>query len=92
MSKALAKYDTDNYEIYILEDEEKEYLKGYSLQAAATDGIMPNVYGVRNKGTQQTEMYCYNLAAALSVQNNLEAGIEDELQKRPKKKPELRSV
>jgi len=92
LSRALAKYETTNYEIYILEEEEKEYLKGYSLQAAATDGIMPNVYGVRHKGTKQTELYCYNLAAALSVQNSLEEGIVAEMEKRTPKRPDLRTV
>lgn len=87
----LKKYSTDNYELYVLTNEDKEYLKGYSLQAAATDGIMPNVYGVHNKLTGVTEMYCYNLASALSVQNSLEEGIARELEARPKQN-KLRSI
>lgn len=91
MSKLKA-YDTDNYEIYILSEEDKEYLKGYSLQAAATDGVVPNVYGIRNKATGVIEMYTCNMAAAVNIQNTLEEGLKDEMDRRPKKKANLRSV
>ena len=88
----LKKYDTANYCIDVLDKEEIEELKGYGVQAAATESVMPNKYGVRNKHTKIIEYYCSNLAAALSVQNTLEAGIQDEMQNRPKQKADLRSV
>ncbi|MCW8826159.1 MAG: hypothetical protein OQK78_07015 [Gammaproteobacteria bacterium] len=96
MSK-LDAYSTENYEVYILSDEEKEYLKGYSLQAAATEGILPNEYGIRNKVTGVTEMYCANMAACLSVINNLEEGVASEMERlkernKQKAKTNLRSV
>ena len=88
----LKKYDTTNYCIDILDEEEIQNLKGYGVQAAATESVMPNKYGVRNKQTKIIEYYCSNLAAALSVQNTLENGIQEEMQNRPKQKADLRSV
>lgn len=88
----LKKYDTANYCIEVLDKSEIEELKSYGVQAAATESVMPNKYGVRNKQTKVFEYYCSNLAAALSVQNTLESGIQEEMQARPKQKADLRSV
>ena len=88
----LKKYDTANYCVEVLTDEDKKYLKSYGVQAAATESVMPNEYGVRNKQTKIFEYYTSNLAAALSVQNTLESGIQEEMQTRPKQKADLRSV
>lgn len=91
MSK-LKEYDTKTYVIEILDEEEKEVLKSYGVQAAATEGVIPNKYGIRSKVTGEYEYYCSNLAAALSVQNSLEQGIQSELDSRPKQKADLRTV
>lgn len=88
----LKKYDTTNYCIEVLTEEDQKFLKSYGVQAAATESVMPNVYGIRNKQTKVFEYYTSNLAGALSVQNTLETGISEELDARPKKKADLRSV
>lgn len=89
----ISKIQNNNYKVTVLTEEEKQNLVDtYGMNVAASDGIIPVVYGVFNKETEVYEHYCANLPQATAVLTMLTEGLQEEIDKLPKEKPDLRSV
>lgn len=81
----LEQYTTNNYEVTVLEDEDKAALYSLGYNIAVHEGTIPNVYGVRNTKTGCFEFYCCHLSQAVHVIANLEQSLSEACEKLPKK-------